>query len=107
MAVIVICVHVAHAFIYTRVQKARVPTCTYVRTHRKFYTGVTEIFRHHIAQSIVRGNSNIWPIALVLKQLWRTNSRTSWLHPRFYYVPEIRSMFDLKADFDRWNVWDV
>ena len=109
VAVVVICVHVAQASIYThvRAQKARVPTCTYVRTRRKFYKSVTEVFRHHIAQSIVRGNSNIWPIALVLKQLWRTNSRTSWLHPASYYVPEIRSMFDLKADFDRWNAWDV
>ena len=60
-----------------------------------------EVFRYHVVQSIARRNSNIWPIALVLKQLWRTNQRTAWLPPTSFYVPEIRSMFDLKADFDR------
>ena len=69
--------------------------------HRQFYTDVTEVFRQHVAQSITRGNSNIWPIALVLKQLWRANRRNGWLPASSYYVPEIRSMFDLRADFDR------
>merc|ERR1719421_556242 len=60
---------------------------------RRYFTSVTEVFRHHVARTIARGNSNIWPIALVLRQLWRINRRAAWLPPTSYYVPEIRSMF--------------